>query len=133
MESWSDRILLMKEAKKITFELSVKQLLSLDPCEWTERLRKEYVLVIEGFFSLPLPIFSPTYRRAIKTYNFLTYLKHVKHKKLHMFANVKAIRLELSWQTENNRDDCNIEYELPDPMTFECHCFRITKSTSRLI
>ncbi|CAM8961188.1 unnamed protein product [Rhodiola kirilowii] len=66
MESWSDRIFLMEEAKKITFELSVKQLLSLDPCEWTERLRKEYVLVIEGFFSLPLSIFSPTYRRAIK-------------------------------------------------------------------
>ncbi|CAM8879708.1 unnamed protein product [Rhodiola kirilowii] len=33
MESWSDRIFLMEEAKKITFELSVKQLLSLDPCE----------------------------------------------------------------------------------------------------
>jgi cytochrome P450 family 90 subfamily A polypeptide 1 len=44
----------------------MKQLMSFDPCEWTESLRKEYVLVIEGFFSVPLPIFSPTYRRAIK-------------------------------------------------------------------
>ncbi|WVZ04776.1 hypothetical protein V8G54_018122 [Vigna mungo] len=50
----------------ITFELTVKQLMSFDPDEWTESLRKEYVLVIEGFFTLPLPLFSTTYRRAIK-------------------------------------------------------------------
>ncbi|KAJ6432527.1 hypothetical protein OIU84_019710 [Salix udensis] len=66
LDSWPDRVLLMEEAKKITFELTMKQLMSFDPCEWTESLRKEYVLVIEGFFSVPLPIFSPTYRRAIK-------------------------------------------------------------------
>ncbi|XP_056169296.1 3beta,22alpha-dihydroxysteroid 3-dehydrogenase [Syzygium oleosum] len=66
LESWSDRVFLMEEAKKITFELTMKQLMSFDPCDWTESLRKEYVLVIEGFFSVPLPIFSTTYRRAIK-------------------------------------------------------------------
>ncbi|TXG50132.1 hypothetical protein EZV62_026007 [Acer yangbiense] len=66
MDSWTDRIFLMEEAKKITFELTVKQLMSFDPGEWSESLRKEYVLVIEGFFSLPLPLFSTTYRRAIK-------------------------------------------------------------------
>ncbi|KAG5239943.1 cytochrome P450 [Salix suchowensis] len=66
LDSWPDRVLLMEEAKKITFELTVKQLMSFDPCEWTESLRREYVLVIEGFFSVPLPILSPTYRRAIK-------------------------------------------------------------------
>ncbi|XP_052111797.1 cytochrome P450 90A1 isoform X9 [Arachis duranensis] len=66
LDSWSDRVLLMEEAKKITFELTVKQLMSFDPDEWTENLRKEYVLVIEGFFTLPFPLFSPTYRRAIK-------------------------------------------------------------------
>ncbi|XP_044508147.1 cytochrome P450 90A1-like [Mangifera indica] len=66
MASWSDRILLMEEAKKITFELTVKQLMSFDPGEWTESLRKEYVLVIEGFFTVPLPILSTTYRRAIQ-------------------------------------------------------------------
>ncbi|GLT51461.1 hypothetical protein SLA2020_248750 [Shorea laevis] len=66
MDSWTDRIFLMEEAKKITFELTVKQLMSFDPGEWSESLRKEYVLVIEGFFTVPLPIFSTTYRRAIK-------------------------------------------------------------------
>jgi cytochrome P450 family 90 subfamily A polypeptide 1 len=56
----------MEEAKKITFQLTVKQLMSFDPCEWTENLMKEYMLVIEGFFSIPLPLFSITYRRAIQ-------------------------------------------------------------------
>lgn len=44
----------------------MKQLMSYDPGEWSECLRKEYVLVIEGFFTVPLPLFSTTYRRAIK-------------------------------------------------------------------
>ncbi|XP_042956073.1 cytochrome P450 90A1 isoform X2 [Carya illinoinensis] len=51
---------------RITFELTVKQLMSFDPGEWTESLRKEYVLVIEGFFTVALPFFSTTYSRAIK-------------------------------------------------------------------
>ncbi|XP_058207254.1 3beta,22alpha-dihydroxysteroid 3-dehydrogenase isoform X2 [Rhododendron vialii] len=66
LESWTGRVLLMEEAKKITFELTVKQLMSFDPCEWTERLRKEYILVIDGFFTIPFPLFSTTYRRAIQ-------------------------------------------------------------------
>ncbi|KAK8592140.1 hypothetical protein V6N13_062726 [Hibiscus sabdariffa] len=66
LDSWPDRVFLMEEAKKITFELTVKQLLSFDPGEWSENLRKQYVLVIEGFFTIPLPLFSTTYRRAIK-------------------------------------------------------------------
>ncbi|KAK5795638.1 Cytochrome P450 protein [Gossypium arboreum] len=66
LDSWTDRVFLMEEAKKITFELTVKQLMSYDPGEWSESLRKEYLLVIEGFFTVPLPLFSTTYRRAIK-------------------------------------------------------------------
>ncbi|KAI9102112.1 hypothetical protein K1719_023622 [Acacia pycnantha] len=66
LDSWTDRVLLMEQAKKISFELTVKQLMSLDPGEWTESLRKEYVLVIEGFFTLPVRLLSTTYRRAIK-------------------------------------------------------------------
>ncbi|GMJ14462.1 CONSTITUTIVE PHOTOMORPHOGENIC DWARF, CYTOCHROME P450 90A1, DWARF 3, CABBAGE 3 [Hibiscus trionum] len=66
LDSWTDRVFLMEEAKKITFELAVKQLMSFDPGEWSESLRKQYVLVIEGFFTIPLLLFSTTYRRAIK-------------------------------------------------------------------
>ncbi|XAR65924.1 hypothetical protein NMG60_11011932 [Bertholletia excelsa] len=66
LESWTGRILLMEEAKKITFELTVKQLMSFDPCEWTGKLRKEYMLLIEGFFTIPFPLLSTTYCRAIQ-------------------------------------------------------------------
>ena len=61
-----DDICVMMMMMQITFELTVKQLMSFDPGEWSERLRKEYILVIEGFFSLPIPLFSTTYRKAIK-------------------------------------------------------------------
>ncbi|CAN4097597.1 unnamed protein product [Withania somnifera] len=66
LDSWTAHVFLMEEAKKITFNLTVKQLMSFDPCEWTENLMKEYMLVIEGFFTIPLPFFSSTYRKAIQ-------------------------------------------------------------------
>ncbi|CAN6443048.1 unnamed protein product [Victoria cruziana] len=66
LQSWGDRVLLQDETKKITFDLTVKQLMGFDPREWTENLRKEYVQVIEGFFSLPIPLFFTTYGRALK-------------------------------------------------------------------
>lgn len=44
----------------------MKQLMSVDPGEWSRNLMKEYMLMIEGFFSIPIAIFSPTYRKAIK-------------------------------------------------------------------
>ncbi|OAY72730.1 Cytochrome P450 90A1 [Ananas comosus] len=49
---------LLDQAKKITFELTVKQLMSFDP----------YVLFIVGFFSIPFPSFLSftTYGRALK-------------------------------------------------------------------
>ena len=61
-------VMMMMMMMQITFELTVKQLMSFDPGEWSERLRKEYILVIEGFFSLPIPLFSTTYRKAIKVF-----------------------------------------------------------------
>ncbi|KAL9670605.1 hypothetical protein QQ045_008159 [Rhodiola kirilowii] len=41
-------------------------------------------------------------------YNFLAYLKQVKHKKLYMFAKEKPIRMEMSWRTKNNGHDCAV-------------------------
>ncbi|PIA32192.1 hypothetical protein AQUCO_04500055v1 [Aquilegia coerulea] len=66
LDSWTNKVFLQDQAKKITFSLTVKQLMSYDPGEWTEQLRKEYLLVIDGFFGLPLPFFFTTYGRAIK-------------------------------------------------------------------
>ncbi|KAG6466216.1 cytochrome P450 90A3-like [Zingiber officinale] len=62
------RVLLLDQTKKITFDLTVKQLVSVDPGEWTESLRREYLLLIDGFFTIPFPSFLSftTYGRAIK-------------------------------------------------------------------
>ncbi|KAF8402667.1 hypothetical protein HHK36_010756 [Tetracentron sinense] len=73
LDSWTGRVFLQDEAKKITFELTVKQLMSFDPGEWTESLRKEYLLLIDGFFALPFPFFFTTYGRAIKVILLLYY------------------------------------------------------------
>ncbi|WOK93573.1 Cytochrome P450 [Canna indica] len=68
--SWtaSPRVVLLTQAKKITFDLTVKQLVSLNPGEWTEALRREYHLVIDSFFSIPFPSFLSftTYGRAVQ-------------------------------------------------------------------
>ncbi|KAH9325559.1 hypothetical protein KI387_005737, partial [Taxus chinensis] len=66
LDGWNDHVLLQDEAKKITFELTVKQLLSFDPGQWSENLRKEYLLLIDGFFSLPLRLPITTYGKALK-------------------------------------------------------------------
>ncbi|XP_021748907.1 cytochrome P450 90A1-like [Chenopodium quinoa] len=66
MDSWSPKLLLLEETKKVTFALTIKLLLSYDPCEWTENLRKEFLLIVEGFWSIPLPFFSISYKRAVK-------------------------------------------------------------------
>lgn len=83
---------------QITFELTVKQLMSFDPGEWSESLRKEYVLVIEGFFTLPLPILSGTYSRAIKvhTCNFIFFLSIIDilpHRSTKKFGKFVYIQL----------------------------------------
>ncbi|RZS14938.1 hypothetical protein BHM03_00046694 [Ensete ventricosum] len=70
LDSWasSSLVLLLDEAKKITFELTVKQLVSYDQRKWIESLRREYLLLINGFFSIPFPSFLSftTYGRALK-------------------------------------------------------------------
>lgn len=71
LDSWPvtpNPLLLLDQAKKITFELTLKQLMSYDPGEWTEALRREYLLLIDGFFSIPFPSFLSftTYGRAIQ-------------------------------------------------------------------
>jgi cytochrome P450 family 90 subfamily A polypeptide 1 len=72
MRQWEPAatVRLMDEAKKITFNLTVKQLVSIEPGPWTESLRREYVKLIDGFFSIPFPLayFLPftTYGQALK-------------------------------------------------------------------
>eukprot|EP00249_Psilotum_nudum_P020679 c27805_g1_i1 orf=633-2081(-) len=65
--SWADRtVFVQDEAKKITFDLSVRQLLTASPGQWTETLRQEYLQLIEGFFSLPIRLPGTTYSKALQ-------------------------------------------------------------------
>uniref|UniRef100_A0A0E0F946 Cytochrome P450 n=1 Tax=Oryza meridionalis TaxID=40149 RepID=A0A0E0F946_9ORYZ len=72
MRQWEPAatVRLMDEAKKITFNLTVKQLVSIEPGPWTESLRREYVKLIDGFFSIPFPLAYllpfTTYGQALK-------------------------------------------------------------------
>nr|CBX25470.1 hypothetical_protein [Oryza glaberrima] len=72
MRQWEPAatVRLMDEAKKITFNLTVKQLVSIEPGPWTESLRREYVKLIDGFFSIPFPLANllpfTTYGQALK-------------------------------------------------------------------
>lgn len=72
MRGW-DRpgaVRLLDEAKKITFNLTVWQLVSIEPGPWTESVRREYVKLVDGFFSIPFPFASllpfTVYGQALK-------------------------------------------------------------------
>jgi cytochrome P450 family 90 subfamily A1 len=60
MRDWKPAatIRFLEEAKKITFNLTVKQLVSIEPGPWTESVRREYLELINGFFSIPFPFAS---------------------------------------------------------------------------
>ncbi|XP_062197828.1 cytochrome P450 90A4-like isoform X2 [Phragmites australis] len=72
MREWEPAatVRLLDEAKKITFNLTVKQLVNIEPGQWTESLRREYVKLIDGFFSIPFPFAYllpfTTYGQALK-------------------------------------------------------------------
>ncbi|KAL8218112.1 hypothetical protein R6Q57_021485 [Mikania cordata] len=110
LDLWTGRILLMEEAKKITFELTLKQLLSIDPCDWSESLRKEYMLVIEGFFCIPLPFFSLTYGRAIQARKRVTEALHlvVRERRVERERGVKKNDMLTALFDSNCDDDDEI-------------------------
>ncbi|WJX89844.1 hypothetical protein P8452_71809 [Trifolium repens] len=67
------------EAKKFTFNLMAKQIMSLDPWNLeTEQLKKEYVSFMKGVVSAPLNLPGTAYRKALKSRN--TILKFIERK-----------------------------------------------------
>ncbi|KAK8935242.1 Cytochrome P450 90A1 [Platanthera zijinensis] len=68
LRSWGESVRLLDQAKKIAFELTVEQLMSEKPGEWTDYLSRHYNALTDGFFSVPLPSFLclNAYGRAIK-------------------------------------------------------------------
>ncbi|GAB4847134.1 hypothetical protein Ancab_026145 [Ancistrocladus abbreviatus] len=70
LNSWTENcpFSAQDEAKKFTFNLMAKHLMSLDPGETeTEQLKKEYITFMKGVVSAPLNLPGTAYRRALKS------------------------------------------------------------------
>ncbi|KAM0057654.1 putative cytochrome P450 [Helianthus debilis subsp. tardiflorus] len=81
LDSWQDNspFCAQDEAKKFTFNLMAKHIMSLDPGEpETERLKKEYVTFMKGVVSVPLNFPGTAYRKALKSRS--TILKFIEMK-----------------------------------------------------
>ncbi|GJN07034.1 hypothetical protein PR202_ga24823 [Eleusine coracana subsp. coracana] len=99
MRAWEPAatVRLLDEAKKITFNLTVKQLVSIEPGPWTESLRHEYVKLIDGFFSIPFPFAS--------LLPFTTYGQALKARKKVAGALREVIRKKMDEKRENGGTD----------------------------
>ncbi|KAJ6304980.1 hypothetical protein OIU78_020513 [Salix suchowensis] len=76
------------EAKKFTFNLMAKHMMSLDPGETeTEQLKKEYVTFMKGVVSAPLNFPGTPYRKALKSRSII--LKFIERKMEERIARLK--------------------------------------------
>ncbi|CAI8609155.1 unnamed protein product [Vicia faba] len=81
LSSWKNNCTfsVQSEAKKFTFNLMAKQIMSLDPWNLeTEELKKEYVSFMKGVVSAPLNLPGTAYRKALKSRNSI--LKFIERK-----------------------------------------------------
>ncbi|KAJ1420732.1 Cytochrome P450 [Sesbania bispinosa] len=70
LNSWKENCTFsaLDEAKKFTFNLMAKHIMSLDPGNLeTEQLKKEYVYFMKGVVSAPLNLPGTAYRKALKS------------------------------------------------------------------
>ncbi|KAI7979017.1 Cytochrome P450 90B1 [Camellia lanceoleosa] len=89
LSSWKDNstFCAQDEAKKFTFNLMAKHIMSLDPGKQeTEELKKEYITFMKGVVSPPLNLPGTPYRKALKE----EHMEIVKAKK-------QAGETELNW------------------------------------
>ncbi|XP_043703932.1 cytochrome P450 724B1-like [Telopea speciosissima] len=69
MDSWKEinQVMFMKEANKFTFNLMVKQILSLEPEDpRTSMILEEFLTFMKGLVSLPLYVPGTSYAKAVK-------------------------------------------------------------------
>ncbi|KAK7842429.1 cytochrome p450 90b1 [Quercus suber] len=81
LSSWKENSVFsaQDEAKKFTFNLMAKHIMSMDPgVPETEQLKKEYVTFMKGVVSAPLNFPGTAYRRALQSRS--TILKFIEHK-----------------------------------------------------
>ncbi|XP_010558250.1 PREDICTED: cytochrome P450 90B1 isoform X2 [Tarenaya hassleriana] len=81
LDSWEEDTVFsaQDEAKKFTFNLMAKHIMSMDPGEEeTEQLKKEYVTFMKGVVSAPLNLPGTAYRKALQSRS--TILKFIEGK-----------------------------------------------------
>ncbi|PSS36470.1 Cytochrome P450 90B1 like [Actinidia chinensis var. chinensis] len=81
LSSWKENstFCAQDEAKKFTFNLMARHIMSLDPGKpETEQLKKEYITFMKGVVSPPLNLPGTAYRRALKSRS--TILKFIERK-----------------------------------------------------
>ncbi|CAK9170728.1 unnamed protein product [Ilex paraguariensis] len=81
LNSWKDNSVFcaQDEAKKFTFNLMAKHIMSLDPGKpETEQLKKEYITFMKGVVSAPLNFPGTAYRKALQSRS--TILKFIESK-----------------------------------------------------
>lgn len=101
LSSWKEHCTFsaQDEAKKFTFNLMAKHIMSLDPGEMeTEQLKKEYVTFMKGVVSPPLNFPGTAYRKALRSRS--TILKFIERK---MEGRVQ--RMKEGGAGDSSRDD----------------------------
>ncbi|KAJ6378778.1 hypothetical protein OIU78_028911 [Salix suchowensis] len=92
LSSWKENCAFsaQDEAKKFTFNLMAKHIMSLDPGKpETEQLKKEYVTFMKGVVSAPLNLPGTPYRKALKSRSII--LKFIEQKMEGRIAKTLAI------------------------------------------
>ncbi|GMH14713.1 hypothetical protein Nepgr_016554 [Nepenthes gracilis] len=101
LNSWKENCTFsaQDEAKKFTFNLMAKNIMSLDPGEQeTEHLKKEYVTFMKGVVSAPLNLPGTAYRRALKSRS--TILKFIEGK-----MNERTLKMKNNGREDTEEDD----------------------------
>ncbi|KAH8503555.1 hypothetical protein Peur_067289 [Populus x canadensis] len=91
LSSWKENCTFsaQDEAKKFTFNLMAKHIMSLDPGKpETEQLKKEYVTFMKGVVSAPLNLPGTPYRKALKSRSII--LKFIERKMEERIAETKG-------------------------------------------
>ncbi|KAL4351868.1 hypothetical protein GQ457_06G039810 [Hibiscus cannabinus] len=106
LSSWKDKSTFsaQDEAKKLTFNLMAKNIMSMDPGHAeTEQLKKEYVTFMKGVVSAPLNLPGTAYRKALQSRS--TILKFIERK-------MEERRTKLKEGKENTEEDDLLEWVL---------------------
>lgn len=105
LQSWNQNsnICAQDEAKKFTFNLMAKHIMSLDPGKpETEQLKKEYITFMKGVVSAPLNFPGTAYRKALQSRS--TILEFIERKMEQRIENGNEEKEEdlLGWVLKNS-------------------------------